>query len=345
MAGDHAGADWLIAEARALGAETTQEAFTLDRLDPGDTYLEVGGTRIPGVPVFDAPATTGVSGPLSETGGIAVVALAPGAVYTGEYRHLRQSAGHDALVIVCSGTHPGLGLLNAEQFNTPYGAPAIHVGTGAIAADGRAARLVSDSTRTRTTARNVVVTLKGRDPARKPVVVMTPRSSWWQSTAERGGGLVCWLETLRALLAEPPACDTILTGNSGHELGHLGLDDFCARRPGWDQPDGAVWIHYGANIGAAGGVLSVVSADDRLRTAMRDALTEAGHPPDVVAPKTLVPSGETRDIHRAGGRYVTLVGTNPWFHLPDDRWPATVDVPAIARVAAGAAAMAVRLTR
>jgi hypothetical protein len=343
--GDHAGADWLTGEAESLGASVTQETFMLDRLDPGDTYLAVEGVRIPGVPVFDAPATSGVTGIVG--GKIAVTALAPAAVYTGEHRRLRENAAHAGLVILCQGTHSGLGLLNAEQFGTPYGAPAIHVADAAAlaAASGRVGRLVSQSIRTRAAARNVVVTVKGRDPGRKPVVIMTPRSSWWQSTAERGGGLVCWLETLRALLAAPPGCDVILTANSGHELGHLGLDDFIARRPGWDQKGGAVWVHYGANIGAAGGALSVVSADDGLRGSMRDALAAAGRAPDVMAPRTLVPSGETRDIHRVGGRYVTLVGTNPWFHLPDDRWPRTVDVPAIARVAAGAARMVVELTR
>ena len=343
--GDHAGADWLAAEAAAMGAAVTVESFLFDRLDPGECYLEIGGARIAGVPVFDAPPTSGIVGQLGVPDGIAVAALAPWAVYTGEYRRLREAGQHRALVIRCSGAKPGLGLLNAEQFRTAYGAPSIHIDTGSILADGQPARLVSESVRTRTEARNIVVTLKGSDPARPPVVVMTPRSSWWQSTAERGGGLVCWLETLRALLAAPPACDVILTANSGHELGHLGLDDFCARRQGWDQPGGAVWVHYGANIGAAGGALSVVSPDEALRGAMRAALTEAGQPPDTMAPTTLVPNGETRDIHHTGGRYVTLVGTNAWFHLPDDRWPDTVDVPAITRVAAGAARMVVGLTR
>jgi len=54
---------------------------------------------------------------------------------------------------------------------------------------------------------------------------MTPHSSWWRSTAERGGGLVCWLESLCALIAAPAACNVIFTADSGHELGHLGLDD------------------------------------------------------------------------------------------------------------------------
>ena len=62
-------------------------------------------------------------------------------------------------------------------------------------------------------------------------------------------------------------------------------------------------------------------------------------------PKTLVPSGETRDIHRAGGRYLTLVGSNPLFHLPEDRWPHAVDTDAVSGIAASAAALVVKLTR
>ncbi len=65
----------------------------------------------------------------------------------------------------------------------------------------------------------------------------------------------------------------------------------------------------------------------------------------MIADLATVPNGETRDIHRVGGRYVTLVGTNPWFHLPQDRFPIAVDVPAIARFASGAAAFVLTLTR
>jgi hypothetical protein len=350
-AGDHAGAEWLASEASALGASVTIEEFRLERLDPAAAFLQIGEAVIEGVPVFDAPVTgtDGIAGVLGKT--IAVQEFSPRAVYDPAYRTFREAEDHDALVIVCQGEHPGLGLLNAEQFREPYGAPAIHVSSEdrdrvlAAAARGARARLIADSRHAPARARNVVVTLPGRDPARRPVVVMTPRSSWWQSTSERGGGIVCWLETLRALLAEPPAGDVILTANSGHELGHLGLDDFIVRRPGWDQPDGAVWVHYGANIGAAGGSLSVMSADGALRDGMQGALARPGVPPPVMAPTSMVPSGETRDIHRAGGRYVTLVGTNPLFHLPQDRWPHDVDVPMIERIAAAAARLAVELTR
>jgi hypothetical protein len=357
--GDEAGARWLADEAAGLGVEVASEVFTLDRLDPVACYLELDGERIPGVPVFDAPATgaDGVTGTLSlrdREDGILVAQLSPRSVYTGEYEKLRCNTAHRALVIVCTGERPSMGLLNADGFRNPYGAPAIHVSSDASeavlsgAARAEHARVVSESRYVPSQARNVVLSIRGPRRSSARVVVMTPRSSWWQSTAERGGGLVCWLETLRALVAAPPACDVIFTANSGHELGHLGLDDFMARRPGWERPiaeGGATWVHFGANIGATGGVLSLQSASDDLRQLTEAELVRAGQAPGVVAPKTLVPTGETRDVHRAGGCYLTLVGSNPLFHLPDDRWPHAVDADAVTRIAAAAAALVLKLTR
>jgi hypothetical protein len=350
-AGDAAGAEWLAAEARALGAEVATEEFSLDRLDPIDCFLEVGGKRIAGVPVFDAPAT-GAEGIAGRLGGeIAVVELPPRALYSGEFQRLRRAGDHRALVVVCQGEAPGLGLINAENFRAPYRAPAIHVSSEAreavfaAAREGAEARLVSHSPRTPATATNIVVSLEARDAGKPPLVVMTPRSSWWQSTAERGGGLVCWLESLRALIGRPLGRKAIFTANSGHELNHLGLDDFVARHPGWDQPGGAEWLHYGANLGAFGSWLSLVSNTDELRRLGLAALTNGGQPPDDVPWPSQPPSGETRDIHRAGGRYLTLVGTNRLFHLPQDRWPHAADVPAVARIAAAAAQMTLALSR
>jgi hypothetical protein len=358
-AGDETGADWLMREAARLGAAPAVEDFALDRLDPVDAYLECDGERIPAVPVFDAPGTgddgvAGVLGTVGEEAVIAVAELSPHSVYTSAYEELRRTARWRGLVILCQGAQPGIGLLNAERFRRPYGAPAIHVTREArdrvrtAAAHRAPARLVAISHRTPARARNVVITIPGSNHARPPVVVMTPRSSWWQSTAERGGGLVCWLESLRALIASPPICDVIFTANSGHELGHLGLERFMTLRPGWERPvaaGGAVWVHYGANIGAVGGQLSIQSASDDLRALTVEELARAGAKPDRIAPKTLVPAGETRDIHRAGGCYVTLVGSNPLFHLPQDRWPYAVDASAVARIAAAASRLVVALTR
>jgi hypothetical protein len=157
--GDQAGADWLIREAGGLGAAPEVETFALDRLDPIDAYVEFGSTRIPGVPVFDAPATgadgvAGTLGPIEAEPGIAVAELPPRSVYTPDYEKLRRHAGHHGLVIVCEGAQPGLGLLNAERFRDPYGAPAIHVSSEAsdtvLAASARqvSARLVTATSRT-----------------------------------------------------------------------------------------------------------------------------------------------------------------------------------------------------
>jgi hypothetical protein len=354
--GDQAGADWLAGEAAALGAEVTIEEFSLDRLDPVACYLDIDDQRIEGVPVFDAPATDteGIVGRLGrpeDDAEIYAARLPPHMVYDGRAAGLRRIVGGRGFVIICEGSGPGMALLNAEHFREPFGAPAIHVSSDvrdamrAAARDGAPARLVSHSRRTKTQVENTVVGLKGSDPSRKPLVVMTPRSSWWQSTAERGGGIVCWLESLRALLIHPPMRDVVFTANTGHELGHTGLDEFLSRRPGWDRPGGAGWVHFGANLGAAGGVLSLLSNQDDLRTLGLAELNRAGQPPDGIPWPTNPPSGETRDIHKAGGRYLTLVGTNRWFHLPQDRWPHAVDVPAVARIAAAAARMVLALSR
>jgi hypothetical protein len=353
--GDEAGADWLAREAAGIGASPGFETFPLERIDTDAAFVEIEGVRIPGEKLLDSPDTPdgrvmalASFGP--EGGGLVnVLEFSPLAVYSPEFVRLRRQSPNRAWVIITRGGAPGLALLNAESFRAPYGPPALQVSSSdgervmEAARRGAALRVVLRSRRMPVLARNVVLTVKGSDPARPPVVVMTPRSSWFQSASERGGGLVCWLECLRALRAAPPACDVIFTANSGHELGHIGLDAFMASRPGLERR--AVWLHFGANIGAAGGKLGLQSADDALRGLTADALRESGQPADSVAVKTVVPNGESRDIHRAGGRYVTLVGSNRLFHLPQDRYPDAVDVPAIARIAAAMAQVAVATTR
>jgi len=352
--GDEAGADWLAAEARALGATAAFEPFAVNRIDVDAAFLDIEGERIPGEKMFDAPDTpdgrvmalASVGPGLADPGegDIHILELPPTAVYSADFTRYRRESKSKVLVIITRGETPGLALLNAEAFTKPFGPPILQMPSTerdkilAAARRGAAMRAVVRSRRTTAQARNVVVTMPGRDRTRPPLVVMTPRSSWWQSTSERGGGLVCWLECLRSLRANPPARDVVMTANSGHELGHTGLDAFLAQRAGWEKPGRASWVHFGANIGAASGALSIQSNADDLRALFQAELTKAGRAADRLADKTAVPNGETRDIHLAGGHYLTLVGSNRLFHLPQDRFPDAVDVPAIARIAAGSAA-------
>ena len=122
--GDEAGALWLAREASKWSADVAREEFGLDRLDPGACYLELDDRRISAVPVFDAPATgaDGIRGTLSLDGrddAVLVAELTPRSVYSGEYQRLRRGNAHRALVIICGGDRPGMGLLNAEQFRNP----------------------------------------------------------------------------------------------------------------------------------------------------------------------------------------------------------------------------------
>ena len=116
----------------ALGAEVWVEEFALDRVDPVECFVEFGVRQIAAVPVFDTPSTdpAGISGRLGAIGSeaeIGVAELSPRAVYSGEFERLRRDGPHRALVILCAGERPGMGLLNAEQFRNPYGPPALHV--------------------------------------------------------------------------------------------------------------------------------------------------------------------------------------------------------------------------
>ena len=187
----------------------------------------------------------------------------------------------------------------------------------------------------------MTATVRGTIAELPPVVVMTPRSGWWHCASERGGGLACWLETMRAAAAARPSRTIEFVASSGHELGHLGLDAFIAERKGLVKT--AAWVHLGANIGAAGGRMRLQAADDQMEERASAALARAGTSiADRVARGT-VPAGEARNIHLGGGRYVSMLGSGPYFHSLADRWPAAVDVPAIAAYAAAVAELVMTL--
>jgi hypothetical protein len=157
---DAAGAEWAAGEAAALGAAPAIEEFALDRLDPADAHLDIDGERIAAVPVFDAPATgdEGVCVSLGPLGGDAEIGVAewpPQIIRTPVYERLRRDTRHRSLIVVCADAKPCTGLLNAERFRQPYGAPAVPVASEArdvvraAAECGTPARLVAAGQRTR----------------------------------------------------------------------------------------------------------------------------------------------------------------------------------------------------
>ena len=74
-----------------------------------------------------------------------------------------------------------------------------------------------------------------------------------------------------------------------------------------------------------------------------EAMARAGTKVDRKRPRGSVPGGEVRNIHERGGRYVSVVGTNAYFHNPGERWPSAVDSIAVERYAKAFADMTVML--
>jgi hypothetical protein len=136
----------------------------------------------------------------------------------------------------------------------------------------------------------------------------------------------------------------LFVASSGHELGHLGLDAYMAHRPQLVRGARA-WIHLGANIGAAQGPGNHLQAsDDETEQMMAEAMTKAGLRVDHRRPRNLAPRGEAENVHRGGGRYISIIGNNDLFHNPADQGPDTVDLAVIERFARALAAVAASLT-
>jgi hypothetical protein len=177
-------------------------------------------------------------------------------------------------------------------------------------------------------------------------VLLTPRTSWWTSTAERGGGILAWLCALQALARTQRARGVVALATCGHELGHIGAHRAFAAEPAL-ATEAPVVIHLGANLGAAeDGRLTVRSNLGGLAERMAAALVAAGHPRaplEVVTGGTA--NGEAHEVAARGGRYLSLIGKNPWFHAPEDRWPASVDGARAGAIATAVAALAVELAR
>jgi len=352
--GDKRTADWLAAEVSKLGVKPALEPFEFDRVDPMNCFIEIGGKRIDGLPLFDAAFTdaNGVRGKLGVFGGateLGLIELPPGAEYSANYEATRRASRHRALLIVTKGARAGLCPINGAYFKHPIGPPALQVSSEhgewlkQQARQSAPACIVAHVNRVKTKAYNVRATINGAQPRLAPLVVMTPRSGWWRSTSERGGGLVCWLEAMRALAAKKQARTAHFISSSGHELGHLGLESFIERRPELVRQARA-WIHFGANIGAVGAQDRLQAFDDELEAIAVGAMARVGLTAHDKAERGVAPLGEAGNIHRGGGRYVSLLCLGaPLFHHPVDRWPDAVDVAAVARYAEAFAAVASKL--
>jgi hypothetical protein len=346
---DRISGEWLATQVRLIGLTPVQEAFTISRIDPITASLIVDGRRIDGVPLFDggftdADGVSGRLGPFASDAPIGLIEIAPNTAGAGPLAEARRQNRHRAIVAVTRGGRPGLCPSNAESFLHPFGPPVLQVSSEeaasltALARQGSEVTLIAHAKRTPAEAFNIIASIPGTNRALPPLVIMTPRSGWWTCASERGGGIACWLELMRAFretteLGLKPARDILFVASSGHELGQLGIEIYAERRPDLIKRSRA-WIHFGANIGAAQDPGNTIQAsDDEMERMLAERIAAAGLAIDRRVPRGTIPGGEADVVHRGGGRYMSIIGRNALFHNPADRGPGAIDTNVIARFA------------
>src|SRR5260370_38277024 len=99
---DRRSAGWLSAQIVQRGLAPTLEAFILDRVDPVEATLTVGARRIRGVPLFDAPFTTGAGisgtvGALDSSADIGLAETAPNQAAAGPLGDARRAGRQRAI--------------------------------------------------------------------------------------------------------------------------------------------------------------------------------------------------------------------------------------------------------
>ena len=193
--GDLASGTWFAAEAAQSGVAVVRLPVPIQYTHVEEAYLACAGLRIDGLPMFDAPACAGVSGTLCASegqGDIGFAAFPPHAasIKGQPLEQLRRTTRHAALVVATRVTGDSLAPINAQYYTTPFGPPVVqvagmhHAFLTAQAARNAPAQLVSRYLREAVDSFNIAAhAVSGTSVP--PMAVVTPRTGWWESTAER----------------------------------------------------------------------------------------------------------------------------------------------------------------
>lgn len=357
--GDLACATWLRDLLGGYGVNVEQIPVSLTLRTVIEAAVELPGLRIDGLPLFDGPDTPaeGIAGPLGLWNSGALVGLLevePGAasIKGQPLESMRRQTHHAALVLPTRDPHGELAPINAQYFTAPFGPPALQV-AGAhaqeltrLAAERTPVRVILRSERRAAHSSNLRAKVEGATD-RPPLVLLTPRTSWFESTAERAGGIVAWQSGLRhaASLMQAGRLVRPVLGfaTCGHELGHLGLEQVLAANAKL-LTDAQLWVHLGANLGCASdGRVTVRATEPAHATRMRDLLVASAYPPTLIEVEPIDRAlGEARDLALHGARVLSIIGKNARFHAPSDRWPANVNAAWVGSIAAAVQAWLAR---
>jgi len=347
---DAASGLWLSDRVDDAGIVPELEWMGFSYTDVQAAYLEINDRRIYGVPLLDGGFTdktglSGIIGSRQDPQGIGLFdagstssTLAANDSFT-DYRH--NTTQQAAILIGRGGTNDvphGLVLANAPSYTKPFGPTVLQISSehrsflNDAASTKATARIVTHVTRRPEQIFNVTATLLGTETTLPPLLVITPRSGWWNCASERGGGIAIWLEMIRTMAAAPtPRRTTVFLASTGHEVGHYGLTEFLRTRGRLIQGSTA-WIHLGANLGAAfDSTMTLQTSNKHLQDLSLNAILTQSIEPVSLLPIGERPAGEINAIYDGSGNYVSLVGTNRYFHLPHDRWPSAIDIELLTR--------------
>jgi hypothetical protein len=338
---DQISGDWVCAQIRKAGSQPEKMPFSLPLVHVDSCKVGLADLLVDGVPLFDClfPDLNFISGTIGELGSDAEIGviMAPPQVESPQVEQLHQARLanlHRAIVVVTHSRFPGDGiaLQNAEHYPEPFGPPVVQIANSHWSAIEQAMRkrevasIWLQASRTTGEAFNIQAVIEGSDSSLAPVIIMTPRSSWWNSTSERAGGLICFLEMIRKAHACKGERSLVFLANTGHELHHAGLAAFLRGRPGIEK-SAYLWVHLGANFAAASPAGARLQfSDDVLKQGFIDLLKSFKPPVYEIKPHAVRAVGEARNIHDAGGRYLSILAGNDLFHHPADRWPAAVNL-------------------
>jgi len=337
--GDNETAYWLADEINKCGLTAEVDLFNFIKRTPGKCEVTNGINTAIGLPMFDGGSTSsnGIRGPHGSLNTDDVIAITKYGSSTNDESSInlnkaRAENKHHAIVAIADvfPNIPGLAVLNAESYKKPYGPPVLQVATqeGEWLMKLKADEKISVSVELideKSNAFNVQTKIEGKDQSLSPLVVMTPKSGWWSCTSERGGGITIWLNAIRYLSKIQPNRSVIFTANSGHELSHLGLDHFLKKNTSLVK-DAFAWVHLGANFAAkTGQVLWQASSDEYMEKGLQQL--RALNLDEIISwPVASRPLGEARNIYDGGGKFISLLGSNPLFHHPKDIWPDSIDM-------------------
>jgi hypothetical protein len=229
---------WFAKQLENRGGKVERQPFTFDRFD-GTSMVTIDGREVPSMALF----YEGIGDVESDSPFVAAVVAMTGDRTSKELSDAIARAKVSGAKVAVIATKNPQGL-----FQTPNRIPKLGSGLPVILVPGSVAdELQTVKLKAHFSAKiingesaNVIATFG--DTSKKPIIIATPLSGWFECAAERGTGVAVALGLAQRLAPNHPVT---VVGSPGHEiLHHIGLQAFLER----NKLDPAIVIHLGANV-------------------------------------------------------------------------------------------------